>query len=441
MSDERFLANQGDQVFSVAPRIDNEVGELAFASVILGIGQNPAAGAEGSGRLAVVEMEAVAEGQTTLELQEVHLVDSNQRSQPLASITGSVVIATLPGSPVTAPAPPTPYVAATPAPRVSQLVSTDSKETQLTFEGFAGSPVWSPDGSKVAFVKRTEDQMVPDLWVMNADGSGQRKLADNAYWPAWSSDGQMLIYTSKIGQGVKQRRGEIWVVRVDGTGHRKLTDSDFNRARWLPDVRVAFLRDGRLYSVNSEGQEQTFLSALNLAGQFHETSFIISPNGTKLAYHSRNRLWIANVDGTQAVEISKGFDGAPENLAWSPDGTQVVYVRPSMGVLPELWVVNADGTDARMLARGEYEHFEFPTWSPDSRTIAFVRRPTGSGTAELSEIYVVNVDGSGLRRVTDNHFNEGFLAWSPDGSKIAFTRVEMNGVEPVTQTIWVLEIR
>jgi len=441
MSAGEFLASRGDRVYSVDPRINNELGELTFASVILGIGQNPDAGAQGSGKLATVSMKAVGEGRTTLDLQGIHLIDSSQREQVPASIAGSVVVVGLPGSPVATAVPPTPYVIPTPTPRASQLVSTDPRETELTTDGFAGSPVWSPDGSKIAFVKRAVDQAEPDLWVMNIDGSGQQKLADNSYWPAWSPDGQMLIYTSRIGEGIEQRRGEIWGVSVNGTVRTKLADGDFNRARWLPGARVAFLQNGRLYSVNIEGRGELSISTLNFSGQFHETSFLLSPNGAKLAYHDRNKLWIANADGTQMAKISDEFDGTPENLAWSSDGTKLAFVKTPTGVSPELWVVNADGTGAMALAKGEGEHFEFPTWSPDGRTVAFIRRPTGSSTAELSEIYLASVDGSELRRVTNNKLNEGFLAWSPDGSKIAFTRLEMGVVEALSQTIWVITVR
>ncbi len=441
MSAGEFLASRGDQVYSVDPRINSELGELAFASLILGIGQNPDAGAQGSGKLATVNMKAVGEGRTTLDLQGIHLIDSSQREQVPASIAGGVVVVGLPGSPVATAVPPTPYAIPTLTPRVSQLISTDPRETQLTTEGFAGSPVWSPDGSQIAFVKRAVDQPVPDLWVMNADGSGQQKLADNSYWPTWSADGQMLIYTSKIGQGIEQRRGEVRVVSVNGTVRRKLADGDFNRARWLPGARVTFLQNGRLYSIDIEGRGQLSINAYYFSGQFHETSFLPSPNGARLAYHSQNELWIANADGTQMVKISNEFDGAPENLAWSSDGAKLAFVKTPTGVSPELWVVNADGTGAMALAKGEGEHFEFPTWSPDGRTVAFIRRPTGSSTAELSEIYLASADGSGLRRVTNNKLNEGFLAWSPDGSKIAFTRLEMGAVEALSQTIWVITVR
>ena len=109
----------------------------------------------------------------------------------------------------------------------------------------------------------------------------------------------------------------------------------------------------------------------------------------------------------------------------------------------DIFVVNGDGSGLRNLtrSRGNYTKPMFwvsadgPTWSPDGRKIAFrsdrlttaARIRAGPGGVKgarrrRDEIYVVNADGSGLRRLTDNWRSDGAPVWSPDGRKILFLR-------------------
>jgi Tol biopolymer transport system component len=307
-------------------------------------------------------------------------------------------------------------------------------EIQLTTWGFAGSPVWSPDGRKIAFVRRAIDQDRPGIWVMNADGSEQRKLADNGYWPAWLDEGRTVVYVSKVDQA----HGEVWTTDINGEGCRKLADGDFNRVRVLPDNRVVFLQDEHVMGMNSDGSEQAPLNTLILPGQFHQTAFILSLDGTTFAYHVQNQLWVGSLDGSRLTKVADGFDGRATSFALSPDGTRLAYIITPKGVLPELWAVNTDGSEPILLAKGESEHFADLTWSPDGEVMAFTRRPTGTATAPSCEIYLAKSDGSELRRLTNNGLHEGDLAWSPDGTTILFQRTDFAGSELIDSTIWAL---
>jgi TolB protein len=81
----------------------------------------------------------------------------------------------------------------------------------------------------------------------------------------------------------------------------------------------------------------------------------------------------------------------------------------------EIYVVNADGSGLRRLTRMRWSD-EFPSWSPDGRMIAFASdRPSGGGV-----IYVMNADGSDLRTLNGRSASDA--AWSPDGRTIALTQ-------------------
>lgn len=99
--------------------------------------------------------------------------------------------------------------------------------------------------------------------------------------------------------------------------------------------------------------------------------------------------------------------------AWSPDGTRIAFASRRGGAF-DIYVMNADGTGTRRLTSTK-ESDSHPTWSSDGNQIAFVR-------GGLGDIYVMNADGSDARRISDPLAEETDPAWSPDGEWIAYVR-------------------
>ena len=117
--------------------------------------------------------------------------------------------------------------------------STGGTATNLTRSDGNSDPVWSPDGSKIAFVSGGAQGY--DIFVMNADGSGRRQLMTPAaadLQPTWSPDGTRIAYVANNnrpgGDGSMDR--EIWVMNADGSGQRLLTNntSDDYYPAWSP---------------------------------------------------------------------------------------------------------------------------------------------------------------------------------------------------------------
>jgi Tol biopolymer transport system component len=102
--------------------------------------------------------------------------------------------------------------------------------------------------------------------------------------------------------------------------------------------------------------------------------------------------------------------------AWSPDGTRIAFASARAGSF-DIYVMNADGTGTKRLTTSKAND-QGPTWSPDGRRIAFSRSSDGG------HVWLMNADGTGAQRLTDELAAEGEPAWSPDGRWIAYTRRE-----------------
>lgn len=110
----------------------------------------------------------------------------------------------------------------------------------------------------------------------------------------------------------------------------------------------------------------------------------------------------------------------------SPDGKRIIYVRNSADIATDrrvsnLWVVNVDGSDHRPLTAGSFSDSS-PRWSPDGTRIAFVSdrdgSPAGTGKPQL---FVRWMDSGQTAKLTDLENAPAGLSWSPDGKQLAFT--------------------
>ena len=127
-----------------------------------------------------------------------------------------------------------------------------------------------------------------------------------------------------------------------------------------------------------------------------------------------------NADGSaQERLMNDSADGSPD---WSPDGKKIAFNSYRDGRW-QIYVMSVDGAEQTSLATGLGGHDHAPAWSPDGSLIAFWSFPKGENDAE---IYVMNADGSGVIKLTDNLKTENSPAndyapvWSPDGRQIAF---------------------
>jgi Tol biopolymer transport system component len=290
------------------------------------------------------------------------------------------------------------------------------------------APAWSRDGRTIVFVSWRDGN--GEVYAMDADGSSPRNLTQDPakdVHPAWSPDGRSIAFVSS-----RDGNSEVYVMNADGSGKRNLTRSraSDDSPTWSPDGRrIAFLRGpgfrGQLYVVNADGSGLRNLMHVASPAFFY-SQLVWSPDGRTI-YFGR---YLISTDGSGARKLPY----IPLIAVWSPDGRQIAFVgNRRRNLLPgqlgpcckansEIYVMNADGSGTRRLTHNTGYDGE-PAWSPDGRKIAFQSRRVG-GNGEISqgvgEIYVMNADGSGKRNLTRNPAQDGRPSWSPDGRRIAF---------------------
>jgi Tol biopolymer transport system component len=245
------------------------------------------------------------------------------------------------------------------------------------------APLFSPDGRRIVFVRNRSE-----LWVMNADGSGQRKLASSAVAPSWSPDSRLLAY---VGAGSK-----LVFARLDGSARFVVRGGA--SPYWSPNGSlIAFSREARdridLVVVRSDGHGlRTVRRGARPLGW--------SPRG-EIAFTYGSGVGLIGVNGRHARRLLRSV---PYTLAWSPDGRRLAFVDEE-----GLHVASASGRTIRRLPpKGAAS----PTWSPDSRWLAVV-----SG----DDVVLVAADGSSSRLVTARvprpwGARYGAASWRPKGA-------------------------
>lgn len=226
-----------------------------------------------------------------------------------------------------------------------------SNATKLTRGRYdSGWPVWSPDGTSIAFDSNRTDRTpndphhVNDVFLMKADGSDPKKATDSTGVSgdaAWSPDGSTVAFDSD--RGNTQGHSAIYLIDVNGRNLRKLT----NPASPLSDYKPRFSPDGtRLSFTRAKGTADgapaaLFTIRLDGSGLRRLTSYALhvddsdwSPDGTRLvvdAYpnpHAYGDIYLLEATGGRPLDLTRNPAGRAGSAdpAWAPDGHQILFL-------------------------------------------------------------------------------------------------------------------
>ena len=144
----------------------------------------------------------------------------------------------------------------------------------------------------------------------------------------------------------------------------------------------------------------------------------------KKVLNPRNWLLAGCLAYAALTPVNCSSDSNDSNPPVNPPSTPMLAFWAEQGGTWEIYTINADGTgQKRLTSHTDYEIY--PDWSPDGKKIAFWSKRNGNW-----EIYIMNANGSGLKNLTENLSLDSHHAWSPDGTKIAFVS-DRNGNKEV----------
>ena len=262
----------------------------------------------------------------------------------------------------------------------------------------SGGADWSHSKKLVAFQSNRVNR-VPQIYLMNADGSEQQVLVSlpgGAAFPSFSQSGNELCF-----HGQASPR-DIYIVNVHGTGLTNLT---------------AGLR------VPQQAGEPAPLTGDNIRCDW-------SAKGNAIAFtnngNGNQEIYVIDADGTGLRRMTTAA-GSDANPAFSPKGDLIAFESNRDGT-PEIYVTNADGTGIQeRLTNFSAEptpsnvSVTKPTWSPSGDRITFHRRVGAQGARGHLEVYTMNADGTNVTQITFTTPSPGFSGfpswgkWSAEG--------------------------
>lgn len=296
--------------------------------------------------------------------------------------------------------------------------------TQLTFDGDNGEAYFSWDGKTLIFQSSRGGYACDKIWAMNIDGSDKHMVSPNhgAHTCSFFFPGNKKIIFASTSH-------------IPGDCPPKPETPKGARYVWP-------LYPYDLFTASADGSNLTRITD----NPKYDAEPIVSSDGKQIVFGSQREgnfdVYLMNADGSNVRRLTDrmGYNGGP----WfSPDGTKIVWrawypetedekaqwkdamEKDYIIAVPlDIWVMDVDGSNKKRIIRNGATNWA-PSWHPDGKRLIFSSnmddwREDIKQYGHNFELYMINIDGTGLERITYNKVFDSFPMFSPDGKKLAF---------------------
>ncbi len=295
--------------------------------------------------------------------------------------------------------------------------------TRLTHDGDNGEAYFSGNGKKLIFQSSRNGYECDKIWTMNIDGTDKRMVSPDhgAHTCSYFLSDTRIMFASTS--------------HLPGACPPRPDTPKGARYVWS-------LYPYDIYSADADGSNMKRLTD----NPKYDAEPVVSSDGTRIVFGSQREgnfdVYVMDIDGANVRRLTErmGYNGGP----WfSPDGSKIVWRawHPEtdaekaqwkdcmeknyiVAVPLDLWVMDADGSNKRLLLKNGATNWA-PSWHPNGKRIIFSSN-MDDWRADIKqyghnfEIYLINLDGTGLERITFNKTFDSFPMFSPDGRKLSF---------------------
>lgn len=237
--------------------------------------------------------------------------------------------------------------------------------------------------------------------------------------PTWSPDGKRVAYRE---WSPKTREGGIYIARADGSNPVRIREYAADPV-WSPDGRwlaVANMSPRGIGILDVEkalsGDRSAYKQVTSVSSLVPEEWATWSPDGKRLAFTSQRTgdsdVWVVDVNGRNLRNLTRNPNALDDSPSWSPGGNWIAFgssrdsaSQAENAITGDIYVMDLNGRIVKRLTRAPRGSYG-PEWSPDGELIAFNSQRDGN-----SEVYVMRADGTNQRRLTRHREADGIVAW------------------------------
>lgn|GEM_PF-1204740 len=282
-----------------------------------------------------------------------------------------------------------------------------------------------------------------NIWLTTLDGKRQRKLTfypELRSWakdPVWSPDGKQIVYTyaAEPRDPMADQLSELWIMNADGSGKQQLAahvaDENLEAAQWSPDSKQIYYHAMK-WQYDAQG---------NFTGQKWDVRRLDLASGKSVSLIANAQL--PRLDGQHLfyVETLPEDEGMAATVAALPTRPGNVPTTPIPTTTQRLMIADLDGKNAKQVLGSEFIAIYAPAVAPGGQRVVFAAiggpqtppqaslwdgivgffGPTAASAHGLPwDLWIVNSDGSGLRRLTSLNEDMPYPVWSKDGTRLIF---------------------